>query len=708
MCAFLGILIRVSLGCSLLACFVASAAVRELTTGAEVHTLKPEDAAAKHPVRIRGVVTSTDRNGGMVQDATRGVYVCGLKAKGAIDIRAGDCVEVEGATARGTFAPMVDCVAVRRVGPCSLPEPIRPTWEQLNNGSMDCQYIEIEGVVTEAYPQTLVLLLPEGHFGIAVVPDSDADIKRLGIQRYASKHVRLRGTVFATRDNKTHRVRAGSIGLGNPLFAAAEPVLTLDKQIGQLLQFDARAASFHRVKVSGQILHVRDREYYLSDGTNALRFLTRKPVQLSPGDYVQVVGFPRVAGSSPVLLEASPRKTGHAVLPPGRAFAPESLSDRGNIGMRVELQSRLVGIRTNRADILLDLQAGGRSFVARLDRNRGELPPLPNGSFLRVTGVYASHGRDRDSAELFLNSPADVHVLERPSWWTPARALTIVSSLMGALLLGAIWVVSLRRRVEVRTAELKAEIQRRERAQAEVERVHKKLLEQILAREHAERQHLLEAERSRLARDLHDELGTSLTEISLLANGGAGAPPTLEKATHRFRQIADKAGGVVDALDVIVWAVNPSTDALQPMADYVSSFAREFLSACGIKCRLKVPIEFPAANLDSHTRHNLFLAVKESLNNAARHSAGDEVEFSMAIVDQCLQITVTDNGVGFDTSTPTTGLGLANLRRRLDAIGGQCSIESRRGHGTSVTMFLPLPSEQPTTLNERNYSEPRP
>lgn len=690
MCADLAKLTRISLGCSILiSCSVASAAVSELTTGAEVHTLKPDDAAAKHPVRMRGVVTSTDRNGGMVQDATRGVYVCGLKD----DVRAGDYVEVEGTTARGTFAPMINSTAVRSLGPGSLPEPIRPTWEQLNNGSMDCQYIEIEGVVTEAYPQTLVLLLPEGHFGIAIVPGADGDLKRLAIQRYANKHVRLRGTVFATRDNQTQRVKAGSIGLGNPLFAHSKPVLTIDKQIGQLLQFDPRAASFHRVKVIGQIIHARDREHYLSDGTNALRFVTRKPPKLSPGDQVEVAGFPRVAGSSPILLEASPRKTGHAPLTAGRALAPEELSDTANIGMRVELQSRLLGVRTNRSDIMIDLQAGPRNLVARLERKHDELLPLAMGSLLRVTGVYAGHPRDRDSAELLLNAPADVQVLERPSWWTPARALTVVSSLVGALLLGAVWVVSLRRQVEARTAELKSEIEQRTRAQAEVERVHTKLVEQILAREHAERQHLLEAERARLARDLHDELGSSLTEISLLANGGAGAPPTLDKATHRFRQIADKAGGVVDTLDVIVWAVNPASDALQPMADYLSSSVREFLSACGIKCRLKVPIQFPAANLDSQTRHNLFLAVKETLNNVARHSAATEVEFRMAIVDQCLQITVTDNGVGFDTATPTTGLGLANLRRRLDAIGGQCSIESRPATGTTVTMFLPLPSD---------------
>lgn len=245
---------------------------------------------------------------------------------------------------------------------------------------------------------------------------------------------------------------------------------------------------------------------------------------------------------------------------------------------------------------------------------------------------------------------------------------------------------NLARRVRLHTEELERRVTERSR----------QLEEQMRGREQAERRHLLEAERSRLARDLHDELGASLTEISLLANAGAGHPPALEKAEQRFQIIADKAGAVVDSLDVIVWAVNPATDALQPMADYVSSFAREFLGTCGIPCRLKIPMQFPVATLESHVRHNLFLAVKEALNNAARHAHAREVEFRMAVVDGCLQIVVTDDGHGFDTAAPREGMGLANLRNRLEKVGGECSIQSQPGNGTCVTMFLPLPGETPS------------
>jgi signal transduction histidine kinase len=666
----------------------AALALPLLRTTEEVHALKPSDAKAQYPVRIRGVVTSRDRNGGMVQDATRGVYVYGLtNAADARELRVSDFIEVEGLTVQGSFAPMIHCRSARYLGPGRLPDPVRPTWERLNNGSLDCQFVEIEGFVTEAYEQSLVLLMPEGHFGIALVPDAGVEPRAYHWTRYANRHVRIRGTVFATRDNQTQRVLAGSIGMGNPVIGLGEPVLTVKKQIGELLQFDARAAGFHRVKVSGQVLHARERDHYLSDGTNSLRFVTRTAADIAPGEEVEVIGFPRIAGGAPVLLEAQVQRRGRAALPTGRTFTAEALS-RAHVGARVQLEAQLLGVRTNRSDVMLDLQAGARSLTARLERRNGEFEPVPMGSLLRLTGVYAGHPRDRvtgaeaDSAELLLNTPADIHVLERPSWWTPVRALTVVSSLLGVLALSGIWVMSLRRQVETRTEQLK---------------------EQILGREHAERQHLLEAERSRLARDLHDELGTSLTEVSLLANVGAGTPPTLEKAADRFHLIADKAARVIDALDVIVWAVNPATDALQPMADYITSFVREFLSAAGIRCRLKVPIQFPNITLDSQTRHNLFMAVKEALNNAARHSSATEIEFKMAVVDGCLHIAIVDNGVGFDTRSTSAGMGLANLRRRLERIGGHCHIESVRGSGTAVTMYLPLPATATASAGSADF-----
>ena len=112
----------------------------------------------------------------------------------------------------------------------------------------------------------------------------------------------------------------------------------------------------------------------------------------------------------------------------------------------------------------------------------------------------------------------------------------------------------------------------------------------------------------------------------------------------------------------------------------------------------RVPLAFGLASignryvtLDSETRHNLFLAVKEALNNVARHSSATEIEFKMSVEKGGLHMGITDNGVGFDASGSSPGMGLVNLRERLRRIGGRCQIETAPGQGTSVTMFLPWP-----------------
>jgi signal transduction histidine kinase len=275
---------------------------------------------------------------------------------------------------------------------------------------------------------------------------------------------------------------------------------------------------------------------------------------------------------------------------------------------------------------------------------------------------------------MLLNSPADVTVLARPSWWTLQRLLSVVGALLVSLAVAAAWIALLRRKVEQRTSQLQHEIRERERA---------------------ERQHAIEAERSRIARDLHDDLGSSLTEIGVLAS--TGQRQVLEDGTPAlFRAIASKARGLIAALDVIVWAVDPEDNSLQSLADYVSGFVADFLSHSSIPCRFNVPVALPDVTLDGQVRHGLLMAVKESLNNVVRHAEATEVEFRLAVLDDTLEIIIADNGKGFDMAGERDGHGLKNLPARLTKAGGSCRVESSRGKGTTVTIRLPM--SVPTTM----------
>ena len=202
----------------------------------------------------------------------------------------------------------------------------------------------------------------------------------------------------------------------------------------------------------------------------------------------------------------------------------------------------------------------------------------------------------------------------------------------------------------------------------------------------------MERERARIAQDLHDDLGSSLTEIGFLST--LARSPSLPESEGRqcLSQITERSRDLVKALDEIVWAVNPSNDSLSNAVNYLCLFTEELLRAAGIRCRLDVAADLPQKLLNAEQRHNLFLAVKEALANAAKHSGAREVLLRFEWVDSALIITVQDNGRGFNpASVPPGRNGLANLNARVSGLGGRCNITSKSGEGAVVRLELPVP-----------------
>lgn len=206
-----------------------------------------------------------------------------------------------------------------------------------------------------------------------------------------------------------------------------------------------------------------------------------------------------------------------------------------------------------------------------------------------------------------------------------------------------------------------------------------------------------EGERSRIARDLHDDLGASLTEISILA--ALAAEDAGESPLHpSLDQLSAKAKNVVGTLDEIVWAVNPREDTLRSLVEYIAAFAREFLDIARIPLRSDVTREIPEHPLGAPQRHGIFLAAREALNNIAKHSGATEAKLRIAIENQRLEIRIGDNGRGFNPDYARGGDGLGNLHRRMQEAGGECRIETFPGQGTAVILSLPLLSqEKPAT-----------
>ena len=218
--------------------------------------------------------------------------------------------------------------------------------------------------------------------------------------------------------------------------------------------------------------------------------------------------------------------------------------------------------------------------------------------------------------------------------------------------------------------------------------------------EHAERQRDVERERSRIARDIHDDLGASLTRIAMLSQSHRGEMQLPESVIKIFDRIFATTRELTRAMDEIVWAVNPRHDQLDSLASYLSRFAFDYLSVAEIRCRLDLPLQLPMLPVTAEIRHNLFLAFKEALHNIVKHSAADEVRVELKLEAAQLAVRVADDGYGFEPAFPADGravagriacgYGLANMQRRLVEIGGACEIRSSLGHGTTVTFTVPL------------------
>lgn len=210
--------------------------------------------------------------------------------------------------------------------------------------------------------------------------------------------------------------------------------------------------------------------------------------------------------------------------------------------------------------------------------------------------------------------------------------------------------------------------------------------------EQAERRRLLEEERTRIARDIHDDLGATLAQIAMLseiARTDSGATPP--ESRQHFNDIFSLAFESTSKLNEIIWAINPANDTLEHVVRYLCRFAEHHLKLAGLRFRLEAPATMPPYLLSSAQRHNLFLAAKEALHNVVKHAKASEIALRIKIEENLLQIRIEDNGKGFASAQAVaSGHGCANMKHRLEQINGTCHLTSTPGQGTVVEFILSL------------------
>ncbi len=205
------------------------------------------------------------------------------------------------------------------------------------------------------------------------------------------------------------------------------------------------------------------------------------------------------------------------------------------------------------------------------------------------------------------------------------------------------------------------------------------------------REEALSLERARISRDIHDDLGNGLSVVATLSEL---AHNDVEKGTvhKRLDQIYDVANELARNVDEIVWAVNPANDGWEPFISYFEQYTEYFLGNSGLRFHFARPPELVERTIASKTRHHLLLAVREAVGNVLKHASAKQVKIAMTLEDETLVVRVEDDGVGFDVSR-RAGVGhdgLGNMARRMKEAGGTLTLASEPGHGTSVTLRVPL------------------
>ncbi len=206
-------------------------------------------------------------------------------------------------------------------------------------------------------------------------------------------------------------------------------------------------------------------------------------------------------------------------------------------------------------------------------------------------------------------------------------------------------------------------------------------------------QEALEKERARIARDIHDQLGASLTQVALLGElveADKDSPPDVE---GHARQISLTARETTRTLDEIVWTVNPSNDTLEGLANYVCKYAQDYLGVAGIRYRLEVPPELPAADIQPEVRHNVFLAAKEAVTNIVRHAQAKSAWIRLRVEPGRFAFEIADDGrglAGMDEKRAASRNGLRNMRKRMEDVGGEFSMTPAPEGGLLIRLTAPV------------------
>jgi signal transduction histidine kinase len=214
------------------------------------------------------------------------------------------------------------------------------------------------------------------------------------------------------------------------------------------------------------------------------------------------------------------------------------------------------------------------------------------------------------------------------------------------------------------------------------------VLRSIQLRRKLEKQKAIVQERNRISADLHDDFGSSLSEIFLLSDIVMRETKTTQ-AKNAAMKIADNSRHLLEGIGEIIWALNSNNDYLESMVAYIRRYAAEYFENSTVILKINTPVNLPRTQISAEHRRNIFYAVKEALHNIIKHAQATEAEMKIKLDKEVLSIIIKDNGRGMPKGELNRfGNGMINMQSRMTSIKGEFSIQNHKG--TKVTLKLPV------------------
>jgi diguanylate cyclase (GGDEF)-like protein len=458
-----------------------------LSTARAAHSLTDEQARRAYPVHLQGVITYFDPDFGtgqpaiFIHDATGGIFIkmiCKLTCKAADPLFVGALVDVRGVSAPGGFGPVVGSPQIRILGRAPLPaRPPRVNFAKLRTGDEDAQWVEVEGavhhVIEYANSVTLRLEMVDGPIDITMIRTPGAMYSDL-VDAQVRIHANAAPTTNADGQMIGVHLQAPNLSTLQVVEPApkdpfAHPPIPIDR----LLSREQFSTPFHRIHLRGTVtLQWPGSLLCVRDATRGICAQTSQATPVAAGTLVDLAGFVETDNSAPAITDAVFRPAGNS-----RPIAPQPATANKILGggfssELIQVDGLLIGYDLASSDATLQLSSGDTLFPAILPKSLAgsEVRAWRIGSRLRITGI-CSHNIDVEnqvragvavtkSFRLLMRSPADVVLLERPSWWTPAHALILLGLALTTTLCVLGWVVILRRRVELQAKQLRESEQR--------------------------------------------------------------------------------------------------------------------------------------------------------------------------------------------------------------------------------------------------------